>query len=105
MHTSSGSAYTDSDGKFPDENSVLQKMRYANMKLSQLMPGETANAAGIEDCPLKSRLLDLGLTEGTPVKCVMRSPLGDPCAYRFRGCVIAMRKKDADAVQVRYGEE
>ena len=79
-------------------------MRYADMKLSQLMPGERAIAAGIEDCPLKNRLLDLGLTKGTPVKCVMRSPLGDPYAYRFRGCVIAMRKKDADGVQVRYGE-
>jgi ferrous iron transport protein A len=91
--------------KFPDENSVLPKMRYTTMTLSQLAPGEQAHVTGIEDSPLKQRLRDLGLTDGTKIVCVMKSPMGDPRAYRFRGATIAMRKKDADAVQVRYGEE
>ncbi len=74
------------------------------MTLSQLQPGECAYAAGIGETPLKKRLQDLGLTDGTPVRCVMRSLWGDPCAYRFRGCVLALRKKDADAVRVRHEE-
>ncbi|MBQ2724849.1 MAG: ferrous iron transport protein A [Clostridia bacterium] len=72
------------------------------MKLSQLNPGERAVVTEILPASLTGRLRDLGLTDGTGILCLMRSPLGDPCAYRFRGTVIAMRKYDADAVQVRY---
>ena len=49
---------------------------------------------------LRKRLRDMGLLEGTPVDCVRKSPLGDPKAYRVRGSVVALRKKDAAAVRV-----
>ena len=49
----------------------------------------------------KSRQLkDLGLVEGTKVKCVLRSPLGDPYAYKIRGAVVAIRKEDASQIMV-----
>ena len=73
------------------------------MKLTQLRPGERGIVTDIAATPLKDRLRDLGLTDGTEIACVMRSPLGDPCAYSIRGAVIAMRNRDADAVQVDYG--
>ena len=47
------------------------------------------------------RLKDLGLVEGTKIKRVLRSPLGDPSAYRFRGSVIAIRKEEASQIKVR----
>ena len=74
------------------------------MKLSQLKPGERAVVTGIAESSLTRRLRDLGLTDGTPVVCVMQSPLGEPCAYAFRGSVMAIRKRDADGVSVRHGE-
>lgn len=46
------------------------------------------------------RLMDLGLVEGTKVRCVLKSPLGDPVAYRIRGAVIAIRKEDAKNIKV-----
>ena len=46
------------------------------------------------------RLTDLGLVEGTKVKCVLRSPLGDPYAYKIRGAVVAIRKEDASQIMV-----
>ena len=46
------------------------------------------------------RLKDLGLVEGTKVKCVLRSPLGDPYAYKIRGAVVAIRKEDASQIIV-----
>ena len=46
------------------------------------------------------RLKDLGLVEGTKVKCVLRSPLGDPHAYKIRGAVVAIRKEDASQIMV-----
>ena len=54
------------------------------------------------------RLKDIGLTEGTRVDCLMRSPLGDPVAYLIRGAVIALRKEDSQNVsvtEVSYGAQ
>ena len=47
---------------------------------------------------MRRRLLDLGLIPGTWVTCRGRAPAGDPAAYAFRGCVVALRAKDAAAV-------
>lgn len=48
------------------------------------------------------RLLDLGLTKGTVVEVVQKSPFGNLRAYEIRGAVIALRKDDSDKVMVIY---
>lgn len=50
---------------------------------------------------LRRRLSDIGVVEGAIIKCVGRSPLGDPAAYVIRGAVIAIRDCDSRAVIVR----
>lgn len=55
--------------------------------------GIVKNVKGREN--IKRRLLDLGLIEGTKIKPVLISPLGDPKAFEFRGSTIAIRKEDA----------
>lgn len=55
---------------------------------------------------LYTRLMDIGLVEGTKIKCVMQSPFGDPKAYLIRGAVIAIRQEDgADIVLEKNGGE
>lgn len=49
----------------------------------------------------RRRLLDLGILPGTLIETVMRSPLGDPVAYRIRGSVIALRQEQARMIEVR----
>ena len=49
----------------------------------------------------RRRLLDLGLLPGTLVAPKMASPSGDPVAYRVRGAVIALRRSQAEQIQVR----
>lgn len=44
------------------------------------------------------RLLDLGITAGTRVEALFRSPGGDPTAYFIRGTVIALRRCDAKKI-------
>ncbi len=51
------------------------------------------------------RLKDLGLVEGTKIRRVLRSPLGDPSAYKFRGSVIAIRKEEASQIKVRVKQD
>lgn len=65
--------------------------------------GEVATVTGLSPAcqgPQRRRLLDLGLVPGTRVTVEMRSPLRDPVAYRVRGAVIALRRHQADWVQV-----
>ena len=72
------------------------------IRLSSLMPGEYGYILSLPcDRFRRKRLMDLGLTEGTCVKCVHVSPLGDPVAYRIRGCVIALRRSEAGSIKVR----
>ena len=67
--------------------------------LNTLSPGEQARVHSIScDSTMRRRLLDIGLTEHTLVRCVGRSPAGDPAAYLIRGAVIAIR--DTDAIKV-----
>ncbi|MGN1051029.1 MAG: ferrous iron transport protein A [Acutalibacteraceae bacterium] len=49
---------------------------------------------------MRRRFLDIGLTPNTSVKCLGRSPGGDPSAYLIRGAVIAIRKNDSKDVLV-----
>lgn len=50
------------------------------------------------------RLRDLGMVAGTRIKCVFKSPLGDPAAYSIRGAIIAIREEDAAGILVEVRE-
>ena len=47
------------------------------------------------------RFLDIGLVEGTKVKCVNESPSGNPKAFLIRGAVIAIRLENCRDIIVR----
>lgn len=66
------------------------------MNLADLKPGQKAIVTGFsQHLELRRRLQDLGLICGTPVECLLESPLGDPAAYLIRNTVIALRREDA----------
>ena len=48
----------------------------------------------------RRRLMDLGLLPGTTIEVEMKSAGGDPIAYRVRGAVIALRKSQAQLINV-----
>lgn len=71
------------------------------MSLSEMHVGDKAIVKKIEAKEnIKRRLLDIGLTEGTNIECVLKSPLGNPLAYLIRGAVIAIRKEDCKNILV-----
>ncbi len=77
-------------------------------RLSSLQLGESGTCVGISPvCQglQRRRLLDLGLVPGTEVSAVLKSPAGDPTAYRIRGAVIALRNDQADLVRVHRAAE
>ena len=72
--------------------------------LNQLGVGETATVVYVDDSSaLKKRLGEIGFSSGSVVKCIMKSPLGDPKAFLVKGSVIALRSEDARAVIASRG--
>jgi len=50
---------------------------------------------------IKRRMLDLGIIEGTKIKPVLCSPLGDPTAYEVRGMMLSLREEDSRNIEVQ----
>ncbi|MBQ9156328.1 MAG: ferrous iron transport protein A [Eubacterium sp.] len=70
--------------------------------LFDIEPGQTAIVTDLQAAgSMRRRLMDLGLTPGTRVECLGRSPFGDPAAFLIRGAVIALRKKDCRDVLIQ----
>lgn len=71
--------------------------------LSDLRLGESARVIALSTAlrgQERRRLLDLGLLPGTEVTAELRSPSGDPTAYRVRGATVALRAEQARLVRV-----
>lgn len=71
--------------------------------LSGLAEGQRGKVLGLSPAcrgPERRRLLDLGFVPGTEVLAELKSPGGDPTAYRVRGTLIALRKEQAGLVRI-----
>lgn len=69
--------------------------------LDRLRPGECGCVAGLHlSGGLRQRLLDLGVIEGTQVRCLRLSPTGDPVLYALRGTRLALRRQDGRQIDV-----
>lgn len=70
--------------------------------LSRLKVGQSGTVVSVNaKGSILRRLLDIGIVAGTKVRCVLKSPLGDPIAYLIRGAVIALRVEDAVKIIVK----
>ena len=71
------------------------------MKLSSLKVGKSATVKEIKtEKSLKNRLNYMGLTVGVRVSVVRFSPFNDPIEIKLRGFLMAIRKADADKIEV-----
>ena len=78
-----------------------QTMNQPVLTLDQLHPNQSARVTNLTcEGPERRRLLDLGLTAGTQITIEMGNPLGDPIAYLIRGSVIALRRDQAQQIQI-----
>ena len=61
------------------------------MTLKVLQVGESA---------LKQRLMSMGLIPGTKITVLRSAPLGDPIAIGIRSYNLALRREDAEQIEV-----
>ena len=70
--------------------------------LCDLKVGQSGTIASVDaNDDILRRPLDIGIVSGTRLKCVLKSPLGDPSAFLIRGAVIALRNEDSSKITVK----
>ena len=70
--------------------------------LRELPVGRQARVSGLlAKGPLRRRLMDLGLIDGTLIKSEFSGPCGDPVAYEIRGALIALREEDSAQILIQ----
>lgn len=74
-----------------------------HLSLAALQPGQqgevvriSARCRGSE----RRRMMDLGILPGTTIRAELRSPSGDPVAYRIRGALVALRHEQAQLIHI-----
>ena len=70
------------------------------ISLDKLKSGEKATLLYIEDVEVKRRFIEIGLTKGTTIECVLESPFKNPKAYYIKNSLISIRNEAAKAVMV-----
>ena len=70
------------------------------MRLSEVPVGATVVVAHVNDGDRARRLEDLGFLPGTRIRVERRAPLRDPSVYQLRGVRLAVRRADADLVEI-----
>jgi len=73
-------------------------------RLGSLRKGQTGRV--VQVCgPLTRRFLDMGMIEGSVVEIVHEAPFGkDPITVCVRGALIAMRRNEAENIEVEIRE-
>ena len=69
--------------------------------LKDVKVGETATVVKLHgEGATKRRIMDMGITKGTPVYVRKVAPLGDPVELNVRGYELSVRKADAEKIEV-----
>lgn len=76
------------------------------MTLDKLGAGQWATVTEIRSVNAeRRRLLDLGIVPGTKIENLMSSPLGDPVAYNVRDSIVALRREQAELIEILIATE
>ena len=68
-----------------------------NAKIGQTVTVPRLNGEGA----LRRRIMDMGITKGTPIYVRKVAPLGDPVEVTVRGYELSIRKGDAESIEVQ----
>ena len=70
------------------------------MTLKDADVGSVVRIDSIGESEIKSRLMTMGLIPGTKIEILRSAPLGDPIAIRIRAYNLALRRDDAEKIEV-----
>jgi ferrous iron transport protein A len=77
------------------------KDELARQTLAMIPVGNLAKIISLDaKNPAAKRLMEMGITPGISVRVVKTAPLGCPIEIQVRGYHLALRKNEADAIEV-----
>lgn len=69
--------------------------------LREIQPGQSVQVVRLHGTgPVRRRIMDMGITKGTPLTVRKVAPLGDPVEITVRGYELSVRKADAECIEV-----
>ena len=79
----------------------MKKFMSTNSTLSNLPVGNEARVVSVNATNgVARRIMEMGVIPGVTVSVIKAAPFGDPIEVRVRGYSLAMRKTEADAIEV-----
>lgn len=73
------------------------------MTLTNLPVGRDARVTAVNGTgSMTRRLMEMGVIPGVAVQVVKAAPFGDPIEIRVRGYSLAMRKTEAESIEVSF---
>jgi ferrous iron transport protein A len=71
------------------------------MTLTEMPQGRDARVVAVKGSgAVTRRLMEMGVIPGVGVRIIKAAPFGDPIEIRVRGYSLAMRKNEADSIEV-----
>ncbi len=71
------------------------------MTLAELPKGESRTVVSVRgDGSVTKRLMEMGVVPGVAVRMVKAAPFGDPLEIRVRGYSLALRRNEAESVEL-----
>lgn len=71
------------------------------MRLANLEIGTTAKVKTVHgDNAIAKRLMEMGIVPGVSIRVVKAAPFGDPIEVRVRGYHLAMRRNEAETIEI-----
>ena len=88
--------------EYDDKEDLSKNMNTEENRLSSARQGEICTvsmllARGF----VRRRFYDLGICEGAHIRCIGKSPFGDPLLFLVRGKMIAIRGNDARLIAIK----
>lgn len=78
---------------------------HQNLTLTDLPIGSEARVTAVNgNSRVTRRLLEMGVIPGVEVRVIKTAPFGDPIEVRLRGYSLAMRRSEADAIEVSLAD-
>jgi ferrous iron transport protein B len=71
--------------------------------LLALEPGQAGRILAVHG-EFRQRLLEMGFARGQRVRLIKRAPLADPLEYALRGGHVALRREEAELVEIELEE-
>ena len=78
-----------------------EEIAIKHMTLTDLSVGENGKVVSVRgEGAIARRLMEMGVVPGVSIKIVKAAPFGDPLEIRVRGYSLALRRNEADTVEV-----